>query len=227
MLVVGTRGKSLGGMQGLMPGSVSKYCLQSSPIPVIVVRPSRKRNKKKMKRMGDTNRRAYNKILDQGGHVLDKTNRSSIIGPLPEATDQEADAVAKAIGLPKNYKPPKYGGPLTRVTSTKSDTSEQDDDEGPKEGFFPAGYMRTLSPDPVSLALKSPSLAALDEPWTDSASDEETKLTPNPKPKDENGNEIKAKAIRPSFSEDPPWLRAILAKPEIKRRPSYGRTTTR
>lgn len=38
-LIVGTRGKSLGGIQGLLPGSVSKYCLQNSPVPVVVVRP--------------------------------------------------------------------------------------------------------------------------------------------------------------------------------------------
>ncbi|KZF22733.1 adenine nucleotide alpha hydrolases-like protein, partial [Xylona heveae TC161] len=45
MLIVGTRGRSLGGIQGLLPGSVSKYCLQHSPVPVIVVRPSSKREK--------------------------------------------------------------------------------------------------------------------------------------------------------------------------------------
>ncbi|KAF8539712.1 hypothetical protein BDD12DRAFT_80132 [Trichophaea hybrida] len=36
ILIVGTRGRSLGGLQGLLPGSVSKYCLQHSPVPVIV-----------------------------------------------------------------------------------------------------------------------------------------------------------------------------------------------
>ena len=45
-LIVGTRGKSLGGIQGLLPGSVSKYCLQNSPVPVVVVRPEEKREKK-------------------------------------------------------------------------------------------------------------------------------------------------------------------------------------
>ncbi|SAM06452.1 hypothetical protein [Absidia glauca] len=37
LLVVGTRG--LSEFQGLVIGSVSKYCLQHSPIPVVVVRP--------------------------------------------------------------------------------------------------------------------------------------------------------------------------------------------
>src|SRR5436190_17697167 len=50
-------------MQGLLPGSVSKYCLQQSPIPVIVVRPTAKRQKNKQKRLADPSRRGYNHIL--------------------------------------------------------------------------------------------------------------------------------------------------------------------
>ncbi|KAH3137040.1 hypothetical protein KXV82_000923 [Aspergillus fumigatus] len=65
LLIVGTRGRKLGGVQGLLPGSVSKYCLQQSPIPVIVVRPTTKREKKKKKRQADPTRRSYNQILEQ------------------------------------------------------------------------------------------------------------------------------------------------------------------
>lgn len=65
ILIVGTRGRSLGGIQGLLPGSVSKYCLQHSPVPVIVVRPSNKREKKKKKRQADPARRAYMDILER------------------------------------------------------------------------------------------------------------------------------------------------------------------
>lgn len=65
ILIVGTRGRSLGGIQGLLPGSVSKYCLQHSPVPVIVVRPSSKREKKKKKRQNDPARRAYVDILEK------------------------------------------------------------------------------------------------------------------------------------------------------------------
>jgi len=65
ILIVGTRGRSLGGLQGLLPGSVSKYCLQHSPVPVIVVRPSSKRDKKKAKRKADPGRRIYQDILQQ------------------------------------------------------------------------------------------------------------------------------------------------------------------
>ncbi|KAI7827583.1 hypothetical protein BC939DRAFT_394739, partial [Gamsiella multidivaricata] len=43
MLVVGTRGRSP--VKGFLLGSVSRYCLHHSPVPVIVVRPERKLNK--------------------------------------------------------------------------------------------------------------------------------------------------------------------------------------
>ncbi|KAF2843369.1 adenine nucleotide alpha hydrolases-like protein, partial [Patellaria atrata CBS 101060] len=65
ILIVGTKGRSLGGFQGLLPGSVSKYCLQHSPVPVIVVRPNSKRTKNKKKRMNDPSRQGYRDILDR------------------------------------------------------------------------------------------------------------------------------------------------------------------
>ncbi|EME41460.1 hypothetical protein DOTSEDRAFT_98591, partial [Dothistroma septosporum NZE10] len=66
ILVVGTRGRSLTGYQGLLSsGSVSKYCLQYSPVPVIVVRPGSSREKKKRKRLQDPSRSGYRDILDK------------------------------------------------------------------------------------------------------------------------------------------------------------------
>ncbi|KAE8147239.1 hypothetical protein BDV25DRAFT_160815 [Aspergillus avenaceus] len=105
VLIVGTRGRSLGGVQGLLPGSVSKYCLQQSPIPVIVVRPSTKREKKKKKRLADPTRRGYNQILEmserRGSNIFDPPSSSteSHVSKLP---DEEA-AVAAALGLPQSY----------------------------------------------------------------------------------------------------------------------------
>ncbi|GFF29264.1 universal stress protein A family protein C25B2.10 [Aspergillus lentulus] len=104
LLIVGTRGRKLGGVQGLLPGSVSKYCLQQSPIPVIVVRPTTKREKKKKKRQADPTRRSYNQILEQssrrGSRIFDASSSTdSNISRLP---DEEA-AVAAALGLPASY----------------------------------------------------------------------------------------------------------------------------
>ncbi|KAI5298422.1 hypothetical protein KEM56_004075, partial [Ascosphaera pollenicola] len=97
-LIVGTRGRSLGGVQGLLPGSVSKYCLQQSPVPVIVVRPSNKREKKKQKRRADPTREHYSNILRINDAVSGKIFESG--GKLEE--DGEAEAVAQAIGLPRS-----------------------------------------------------------------------------------------------------------------------------
>lgn len=169
VLVVGTRGRNLvGGMQALMPGSVSKYCLQQSPIPVVVVRPSTKRMKKKKKRQEDPTRRNYDHILElsgaKSGLVLDKSSKHSPIGPLPGATEQEAEAVAQAVGVQQGPSSADEGAPLSRVVSGRSDVSS-----GP-ESPSPTG---PLSPDPRSVVLKSPTLDNIDSPSASEDSEQE------------------------------------------------------
>lgn len=108
-------------MQSLLPGSVSKYCLQQSPIPVIVVRPSTKREKKKKKRMADPTRRSYNNILEmserRGSHIFNPS--SSADSSAARLPDEEA-AVAKALGLPAPYT-------TSRSSLSFSDRSSTDD----------------------------------------------------------------------------------------------------
>jgi nucleotide-binding universal stress UspA family protein len=142
ILVVGTRGKSLTGYQGLLSsGSVSKYCLQYSPVPVIVVRPSSKREAKKRKRLQDPTRNGYRDILDKsedasrgrGGHLLDANNRYSLVGSdlgalgelgSPGNPDDEARRVAEAIGYRNAaFHPAARGSSLSRVTSGRSASS--------------------------------------------------------------------------------------------------------
>jgi len=48
MLIVGTRGMSE--LKGMFMNSVSKYCLQHSPVPVVVVRPENKVKKQQQKK---------------------------------------------------------------------------------------------------------------------------------------------------------------------------------
>ncbi|KAI8384641.1 uncharacterized protein BYT42DRAFT_563165 [Radiomyces spectabilis] len=48
LLIVGTRG--LSEFKGMLLGSISKYCLQHSPVPVVVVRPEGKHKKHKAKK---------------------------------------------------------------------------------------------------------------------------------------------------------------------------------
>jgi hypothetical protein len=74
------------GFKGVLPGSVSKYCLQHSPVPVVVVRPSQKRQKKKAKREADPTRRSYRDLLsvDDGSEdvtVYDNQATNKLIIP--------------------------------------------------------------------------------------------------------------------------------------------------
>jgi nucleotide-binding universal stress UspA family protein len=177
MLIVGTKGRSLTGYQGLLSsGSVSKYCLQYSPVPVIVVRPSSKRESKKRKRLQDPTRRSYRDILDKsedaprgrGGHLLDERNRMSIMGSDlgvlgrlegDDDPDAEARRVAEAIGYRahRGSGSSAQGSNLSRVVSGASGPSDDSDDE-------------TMIEERI---LKSPTMGALDSPYVSDEEDDE------------------------------------------------------
>lgn len=154
ILIVGTRGRSLGGFQGLLPGSVSKFCLQNSPVPVIVVRPNMQRARGKRKRAQDPARRGYKDILDKAGidgHLLDASNRNStdkLGGQMEQrhASDDEGAAVLAAVGVKLEHVA--KGSPLVRVESAATDTTS---DASPD------------SEDGVRL-MKSPEMQVLDSP---------------------------------------------------------------
>jgi hypothetical protein len=109
MLIVGTKGRSLGGIQGLVNArnSFSKYCLQYSPIPVVVVRPTEKRVKKKTKRANDTTRQTYLGMLASvhGLHEADSETSSTYELEPQASADEEAHQVAKVLGLPAAFDP--------------------------------------------------------------------------------------------------------------------------
>ncbi|KAL8659808.1 MAG: hypothetical protein Q9226_000236 [Calogaya cf. arnoldii] len=131
-LIVGTKGKSPGGMSSFVTGSVSRYCLQNSPVPCIVVRPNKKRLAKKAKRLADEKRRNYQSVLNLSGArgstlALQNNNtemEQHIAGTAGGATEKEAQAVAAAIGigLPK---------PLSRLEGLKRSTPGPDDEGAP------------------------------------------------------------------------------------------------
>lgn len=129
MLIVGTRGRNLKGVQSLLPGSVSKYCLQQSPIPVIVVRPSPKREKKKKKRRADPTRRSYNHLLElseKRGSGLFDANASTESG-ISKLPDEEA-AVAKALGLPASYS---HANSRSSLSVSDRSSISQDESDSP------------------------------------------------------------------------------------------------
>ncbi|KAL1610225.1 hypothetical protein SLS60_001890 [Paraconiothyrium brasiliense] len=154
ILVVGTRGRSLGGFQGLLPGSVSKYCLQHSPVPVIVVRPSSKRNKARNKRALDPNRHSYKDLLEKSGHLIDTDARNFNVDDSRQASEDEAAAVAAAIG----YRP-LGGSPLVQSQTV------------------PVSLDRTFADQDLKspgVVMKSPELQNLESPEiSDSSSSDE------------------------------------------------------
>jgi hypothetical protein len=158
VLVVGTRGRSLGGIQGLMNtrNSFSKYCLQYSPIPVVVVRPTEKRIKKKAKRANDATRQTYVSMLaaTQGRHEADSEASSTYELEVKISPDEEAHQVAKVLGLPaafdptikpikRNHLQPRVPAPIDpenqrtiNPSSLGSNGGDSDDDEDEEEGGF-------------------------------------------------------------------------------------------
>ncbi|KAI8626789.1 hypothetical protein F5Y19DRAFT_466106 [Xylariaceae sp. FL1651] len=153
MLIVGTKGRSMDGVQGFLVNrsSFSKYCLQYSPVPVVVVRPTEKREKKKAKRAGDPSRQSYIQMLGGQKHEADSEN-SSVYELEPNLTpDEEAHRVAVAVGLPAAYDPtikpidpasllrrpgrPPVRDPSAKVVSTKKKPGEESESEEEEEEF--------------------------------------------------------------------------------------------
>jgi hypothetical protein len=167
MLIVGTRGRSLGGVQGLVSNrnSFSKWCLQYSPIPVVVVRPTEKRIKKKNKRFADPSRQDYARILKDSGIDEHETHGSSnsVALEISNTPDGEAHAVAAAIGLPAAFDPTLKpmdhpgGSALRKVESATSDkTSFSKNSDSPDSR--PASPSTDL-PDPEPKSVSAPASA--------------------------------------------------------------------
>ena len=191
-LIVGTRGRSLGGIQGLLPGSVSKYCLQNSPVPVIVVRPSEKREKKKLKRRADPTRRAYMEILERGGvtgsQILDKIESDKLAGHMTgEANESEARAVAQALGLPSDYSDYRGvrresggfdsgdGAPLGKVISGRSDYTSGPESPSPIGGLSPDEAFQEEMRSPELDDFESPELSETEEEVEKERSDDQSR----------------------------------------------------
>lgn len=170
ILVVGTRGKSLGGFQGLLPGSVSKYCLQHSPVPVIVVRPTTKRDKARSKRANDPDRQGYRDLLAKSESLIDVDSpRNSFF-----ANDLEASALLGAKTKPKPA--PSDPHPLAQVEHANThfrDGGDGEAEEGDENGNARGDVGATTlleGPRSPGFLMKSPHLQNLDSPDLSDAS---------------------------------------------------------
>ena len=145
MLVVGTKGKSNQGMQGMWNTrhSFSKYCLEKSSVPVVVVRPQDVRLKKKNKRDRDPNRSSYASMLSatNGVHESDLMDDKTLLSSVTQLSSlDEASQVAKALCLPAEFDPTikafnvrSRSQPTITVDRTLSDTPETADATSPEK----------------------------------------------------------------------------------------------
>lgn len=149
MLIVGTRGRTLGGFQGLVASrnSFSKYCLQYSPVPVVVVRPDEKRQKKKEKRDNDPEKQSYRQMLQSshGVHEADSDTVSTWEVESNLSPDEEAGKVARALGLPAKFDPTLKPFKPERQRSTLSVTMSLTDDVEPGPLVADSGITPTAS----------------------------------------------------------------------------------
>ena len=165
---------------------MSKFCLQNSPVPVIVVRPNKQRAYSKRKRENDAARHGYRDLLDKAGqqdgvpgHLLDGNNKASQIFEFGEAgeadpgsAEDEARAVAAAIGLKGKIgifstENVNKGSPLARFRSAASDAvdstgSAADSDDGASDDLGSPEGQRVMK-SPELLDLDSPVLSGEEE----------------------------------------------------------------
>ncbi|KAL3425727.1 universal stress protein family domain protein [Phlyctema vagabunda] len=146
MLIVGTRGRSLGGFQGLMAkNSFSRWCLQYSLVPVVVVRPVEKRHKKKQKRRDNPARQDYAQILLDSGvyrHESEVTPNAKLFEAANDP-NAEATAVHAVLGLlPPQFDPPSKvqdlpgSTPLRKVHSADTNATETTVSRSPSPALY-------------------------------------------------------------------------------------------
>jgi hypothetical protein len=172
----------------LLPGSVSKYCLQHSPVPVIVVRPTSKRDKAKGKRAQDPDRSKYKQMLQISEPLPDVNSPRNIFF----ANDEET---LPRTGSMSSKPAPEATHPLKQVAH--ADSSEDD----------LVTNSSTLVDDPRSPAqlMKSPNLQNLESPeFSDdpsSGDDDDDESGGSAKPPGSRASEIAQKRGALDFEE--------------------------
>jgi nucleotide-binding universal stress UspA family protein len=142
VLVVGTKGRSIEGFKGLLPGSVSKWCLQHSPIPVVVVKPRQKRENKKAKREANPNKLAYIDMIaahpDEPTKVYNLHSSSGLLSPqLPSFLKHAGFSVST---------PTLFGGSSSSLVSSSSTRSPRGDNGDVPERLGRFDRVRARSP---------------------------------------------------------------------------------
>lgn len=103
LLIVGTRG--LSEFKGMLLNSVSKYCLQHSPVPVAVVRPEDK--VKKSKKLGGLMR------ISSAGSAAGNTSEEDTNTTEDENTEKKFNRLSLAGGWKKSKDRSRSASPNT------------------------------------------------------------------------------------------------------------------
>ena len=164
-VVVGTRGKNLT-ESNFGKSSVSDHLYKHSPVPVIIVRPKKKRHKNQKKREERTDRRRY-QPLQHGEEGEDAT-----FTEVPNASELESEAVARAIGLQdsvelleafldhnRSRQASREPRPMSQDTSGESTEDEDDGDGAPLSRTSSAGSNLTpgwVEQPPIDIDINAP-----------------------------------------------------------------------
>lgn len=144
ILVVGTKGRSMEGFKGLLPGSVSKWCLQHSPIPVVVVKPKSKRDNRRLKREANPNKVSYLEMIEH------HPNETPAVVSDKLSSDNQLPPQIPAYLRPNFFKSQSVPNLEVRLSPSVSEQQEgQDADRGRGERRGRFDRLRSLSRSPA------------------------------------------------------------------------------
>lgn len=151
VLIVGTKGRSMEGFKGLLPGSVSKWCLQHSPIPVVVVKPLSKRENSKLKREANPNKESYMDMIaahpDEAPKIYHQLSSSGQLAPqIPAFLRRDF------LGVSSASMPTMSSEPILQLEPSRSKEQQQSlaAPESERLGRFDRLRSRSRSPLPFA-----------------------------------------------------------------------------
>ncbi|KIW20017.1 hypothetical protein PV08_00592 [Exophiala spinifera] len=220
-LVVAAGDGTSSDVQKMLSGSVSNGCWQQPMVPVIVVRAGMARPRRNQQQQQHQHQQQ-----DQGRRWSDQRSLSishSLSSQDSAVSTQEmAKGTAKVggqshRGILKN----KHERLFIKNDSGSSD-GEADETLGEKGFILPIGFLSTESVPKADLALKSPTIAALEEDWDDDELGISSRKVQQQTVKDRGDDPVVSddedglkpmrivEERRPSVRETTPWLASIL-----------------
>ncbi|KAJ9633249.1 hypothetical protein H2204_007145 [Knufia peltigerae] len=242
-LVVAASDGNSSSVQKMLSGSVSTCCWQQPEIPVIVVRagmmarrPHKSNHHHQQQQQQDQGQR---RLSDQRSSISHRSSSPRDNGSLStqDFLTTTKGGTTKAGGCQTPQKRGILKNKHEKLFIKQSDSDKCDADTNEtlgEQGFtLPIGFLSTESGPQADLAMKSPSIAALEEDWEDEEkeqdknkgkkqqqqqlkvqNEEEKDDDDDPAVSDDTDDDLKPMKIlaerRPSVRETTPWLASIL-----------------